>query len=52
MNNLTSYAQSFDTSPKREGLFSSIKLWNSLPDDYIDIDNFEALPAVNISLYC
>ena len=31
---------------------SSIKLWNILPDDYIDIDNVEALPAVNISLYC
>ena len=31
---------------------SSIKLWNSLSDDYIDIDNFDALPAVNISLYC
>ena len=41
-----------NTEAGRSFSVSSIKLWNSLPDDYIDIDNVEALPAVNISLYC
>ena len=42
MDNTTLNAQSFDTSPRRSFSISSIKLWNSLPDNFKRINSLSS----------